>query len=82
MLALLSTAISHADRVSATVTASSPEKNGRANASASSSTASARSENRKTSSSRLLRVARGGDGFRNISELNGDFLRGARAARW
>jgi len=51
-------------------------------ANASKLSAAARRMSRRTWSSRLRFESRGGVGERNISELNGTSLRGARRIRW
>ena len=51
-------------------------QNGRENASANSTSANPRSANSSQCSIRLRRVMRGGDGDRNINELNGVSPRG------
>ena len=57
-------------------------RNGRANARASRHRAAARSRSRSKWSRRLRRVSRGGEGERNMSELNGTSPRGVRRIRW
>jgi len=59
-----------------------PVKNGRANARASSASASARRISSRMFCSRLRLVMRGGEGARNISELNACRPSGVRRIRW
>ena len=71
MLALVSTAATRRLLDVAEVSRPPARRNGRAKAKASRPRAAARRSRRSQLSSRLRRVSRGGDGVRNMSELNG-----------
>ena len=78
MLALVSTSSTIVRDGVSSVRSASERRKGRAKAMASSSRANARSNNRSKLSSRERRVMRGGEGERNIKELNGISPRGRR----